>query len=96
MKLVRLKTLELAAGNPITPEQQVQAAAIVASGLVSAHGIDAGGIPPSELAARALEIVNAITQAVYEPPAVPEHPIVIPPPGAGGEAVSGVITLTPV
>jgi hypothetical protein len=36
MKLVRLKTLELAAGNPITPEQQVQAAAIVASGLVSA------------------------------------------------------------
>ena len=95
MKLVRLKKLELAAGEPIRPEAVVQATATVTSGLIAVHGIDAGGIPPEELAARALEIVNAIVQAVYAPPAGPEPPIVLPPEGGGGEAVSGVITLTP-
>jgi hypothetical protein len=65
------QTATEAAASPIPPEQRVQAAAIVTSGLVAPHGVDAGGIPPSDLAARALEIVDAICELVYAPPEQP-------------------------
>ena len=89
MRHDRTKEGERGSGYPILPENVVQAAATVTSGLIAVHGIDAGGIPPEELAARALEIVYAICDAVYAPPAeATTAPPAEPPPPPPEEPVA--------